>query len=200
MTDTPKARQSELVVQEFESETLIYDLRINKAFCLNESLTNVWRLCSGTNSVEGITNVLNRKTKTQHTDDFVWLALEQLKRHDLLQNGEQFEINFDGLSRRQIIKKIGLAAMIALPMISSVIAPDAAMAASGCVNPGGATPGAHLGGASGTGACSTPNAANNACTSVRGNLCCSGRAYAAACFDAGPGCCLGTFSVDCYCS
>jgi hypothetical protein len=201
MTNAPEARQSELVVQEFESETLIYDLRIDKAFCLNESLTTVWRLCSGTNSVAEITDLLNRKMKTPVTDDFVWLALEQLKNHDLLKNSEQLEIDFNGLSRRQIIKKVGLASMIALPVVASVIAPNAAMAASGCVNPGGLAPGTFLGGAGGVGFCSDPNAANLTCTSVRGNSCCSGRAVDnGTCRDAGPGPNFGTYSVACTCS
>jgi hypothetical protein len=31
----PKSRQNDLVVQELEGEVLIYDLSINKAYCLN---------------------------------------------------------------------------------------------------------------------------------------------------------------------
>ncbi|HZH35571.1 MAG TPA: hypothetical protein VEX64_12070 [Pyrinomonadaceae bacterium] len=33
----PKARENDLVVQELKDEVLIYDLKINKAYCLNET-------------------------------------------------------------------------------------------------------------------------------------------------------------------
>lgn len=204
MTELPLARQFDLIEKEFADETLIYDLTINKAVCLNESLTNVWRLCNGKNSVADITESLNRKIKASLTNDFVWLALDQLKKYDLLQNSEQLEIDLSGLSRRQMIRKVGLASMIALPVISSIIAPNAVMAASGCVNPNRAAPGTFLGGAAGAGTCNTPVngniAGNNACTTVRGNLCCSGRAEdRGSCRDSAPGPNFGTFSVSCYC-
>ena len=58
------------------------------------------------------------------------MALDQFKRDNLLENNEQFEINFNGLSRRQMIKKVGLASMIMLPVVSSLVAPTAAQSAS----------------------------------------------------------------------
>jgi hypothetical protein len=130
MKNYPKTRQSNLVVQESEKEILIYDLKINKAFCLNETCGLVWQLCDGRNTVAEIAKLMSVKLKLSVPDEFVWLALDSLKKDDLLEKSDEFEINFKGLNRRQIIKKVGLASMIALPLISSVIAPSAVMAQS----------------------------------------------------------------------
>ena len=61
----------------------------------------------------------------------IWLALNQLKVDKLLDKNIEIESKFNGLSRREVVKKVGLATMIALPMIASIIAPSAAMAQSG---------------------------------------------------------------------
>ncbi|HRH45760.1 MAG TPA: hypothetical protein PKY82_29230 [Pyrinomonadaceae bacterium] len=130
MTTFPKARTKNLVVQELEKELLIYDLSINKAFCLNESLALIWKHVDGKNSVADISILLSRKLKTLVTEEFVWLGLDQLKKDNLLENSSEIATNFSGLNRRQVIKNIGFASMIALPLISSVIAPTSATAAS----------------------------------------------------------------------
>ena len=143
MKDLPKSRTKDLVVQELEKELLIYDLNNNKAFCLNETIALIWQHADGNNSANDISELLSRKLNSIVTDDFVLLGLDQLKKDNLLENGNDIEINFNGLNRRQVIKKIGFASMIALPLISSVIAPTSAMAAScalfapGTINTGG---------------------------------------------------------------
>jgi hypothetical protein len=131
MNNLPKSRQSEIVVQEFEKEILIYDLSINKAYCLNETSTLVYQLCNGKNTVTEISNLISKKLNQPVTEDLVWLALDSFKQDNLLEQSKQFEINFNNLSRRQVIKRIGLGSMVMLPLISSIIAPSSAQAQSG---------------------------------------------------------------------
>jgi hypothetical protein len=126
LKNNPQSRKENLVVQEFENEILIYDLNINKVYCLNETSSLVWQLCDGTNSVSEISRSLSQKLKPDVSEDLVWLAIEQFKRDRLLDENNPVEIDFGGLSRREVIKKIGLASMVALPVISSVVAPSAA--------------------------------------------------------------------------
>jgi hypothetical protein len=133
--NNPKSRKTELVVQELKDEVLIYDLNINKAYCLNPTSAAIWNLCDGNNTVSEITGQLSKKLKQPVTDDLVWLALDQFKQDNLLADNAEVQIKFDGLSRREVIRKIGLASMIALPVISSLIAPHAADAAS-CLGTG----------------------------------------------------------------
>ena len=131
--NNPKTRHDDVVVQDLENEVLIYDLKINKAFCLNETSALVWRLCDGTKSVAEINQLISEKSKLSVSEDIVWLALDQLKQDNLLANGDQVEVEFNGLSRREAIRKVGLGSMIVLPLISSLVAPPAAMAQSTCV-------------------------------------------------------------------
>lgn len=131
MKNHPKARQSNIVVQSFEKEILIYDLQINKAYCLNETSALVWQLCDGENTISDISQKISGKLKTNVPEEFVWLALDGLKKDNLLEKSHSFEIKFNGSNRREIIKKVGLTSMIALPLIVSVVAPSASMAQSG---------------------------------------------------------------------
>jgi len=126
----PKAREENLVVQELDGEVLIYDLNTNKAFSLNETSSLVWQLCDGDKSVSEISESISRKLDSPANEDLVWLALEQLKKEKLIANGEEVVSNFAGMSRREVIKKVGLGTMIALPLVSSLVAPTAVSAQS----------------------------------------------------------------------
>ncbi len=144
LKNNPKSRQENLVVQELNNEVLIYDLNLNKAFCLNKTSSFVWQLCDGNNSVSDISENLCERLKMIVSEELVWLALEQFKRDDLLEKSAAFEIEFAGLTRRQVIKNIGFGSMVALPIVGSIVAPLAISAQSqaclatrtrGCVSP-----------------------------------------------------------------
>lgn len=127
----PKTRSENIVVQELENEILIYDLMNDKAYCLNKTSAMIWQLCDGKNSVAEMSLNLSKKLSQPISEDLIWLALDNFKKDNLLEESQQLEIKFNGLNRRDVIKKIGFASMIALPIVSSVIAPSAAMAQSG---------------------------------------------------------------------
>jgi len=201
-SNNPVSRQKDLVVRELKGEVLIYDLKDNKAFCLNETSAIVWQLCDGNKSVAEIRQSMARKLKTPVTEDLVWLALDQLKQDNLLENSVQIETNPGGLSRREAIRRVGLASMIALPMISSLMAPTAAMANSHCTALQGVctasdeccadAPNCNGGiccvgsGTLPAGSGTTSNGSTAAeCQSNLESQCCSGRAAIGANFDAG---------------
>ena len=124
--NNPMARQTGLVVQDMPDEVLVYDLDSNKAHCLNQSAAMVWKSCDGTNSVADIVRQFDGKV----TEDFVWLAIDQLGENGLLAN--EIPPRFKGQSRRQVLKTIGLASMVALPVIASIVAPSNALGAVNC--------------------------------------------------------------------
>ena len=126
----PVARKSGLVVQEVPDEVLVYDLDSNKAHCLNQTAALVWKSCDGRNSVAEIARLVENQTGGKVTEDFVWLAIDQLSENALLE--QELKVNFAGQSRREVMKKIGLASMIAVPVIASLVAPQSALAASSC--------------------------------------------------------------------
>lgn len=126
----PISRKSDLVVQEHIEEVLIYDLLIDKAFSLNATSSLIWNLCDGSRTIIEITNQLSEKSNSTIDEDFVWFALEELKSNNLLKNSEEISIDFSGLSRREVIRKVGLATLIALPTVTAVFAPSSIQAAS----------------------------------------------------------------------
>lgn len=121
--NTPLGKRENLVVQEFDDEVLVYDLVENKAFCLNQTSSLVWQLCDGKTSVTKISQKITEKLKTPANEDLVWFAIEQLKKENLIENISSLTNPFVGSSRREIIRKVALSSMIALPIISTVIAP-----------------------------------------------------------------------------
>ena len=133
----PKARTTELVEQEAGSELLVYDLQTSRAYTLNETSKNVFKACG-----DGEASFEELKRQHKYTDDIVYLALDELKKNNLVEGN--YSSPFSGTSRREAIRRVGLASMVALPLISSLIAPSAANAASGSTvctpNAAGCTP------------------------------------------------------------
>lgn len=130
-SNNPTARQSGIVVQELPDEVLVYDMDSNKAHCLNRSAALVWRSCDGNNSVADIMKQFESTGGGKVTEDFVWLAIDQLNEIGLIENG--VARRFEGVSRRQALKTIGLASMVALPVVASLMAPPTALGSVTCV-------------------------------------------------------------------
>lgn len=153
MEISPKARSKGLVVQEMPNEVLVYDLDTNKAHCLNESAAMVWRSCDGKRSVADIVREFEVAGSGKVTEDFVWLALDQLQENELLES--TIEPRFSGTSRRQALKVIGMASVVAVPVIASLVAPPNAMASISCTcnNIGDCVPPCNTGSCSTNGAC-----------------------------------------------
>ncbi len=131
----PKARSTELVVHDMSGETLVYDLKTSKAHCLNETSALVWNSCNGSRSIGDIALLLESKLGPPVDEDIVLLAVKQLGDKDLL--ASRFEYDLPMPSRRALIRKIGLASAVVIPVVASMVAPLAVMASSCvCVNPG----------------------------------------------------------------
>lgn len=128
MTDMqiPIARKEGMVLQELPGEILIYDLKADKAHCLNETSAFVWKACDGKNTVADITKLLGSQSGSLIQEDLVWLAVDQLNENNLLE--KEFGNIFNKYSRREVIKKIGLVAVIALPVVSILSLPQSALA------------------------------------------------------------------------
>ena len=127
-SQVPIARKDGLVVQELPDEVLVYDLEANKAICLNQTAASVWKSCDGVNSVADIAKSLNRGDSEKASQSLVWLAIDQLKEKNLIENDISSE--FKGQSRREVLKKIGLATAMALPVVAMLSFPNAALGAT----------------------------------------------------------------------
>jgi hypothetical protein len=177
MSQKPISRNKNIILQEFTDEVLIYDLDVNKAYCLNQISASVWYECDGKKTVAEISQTLRRKLKNNVSEDVVWLAINQFKTDKLLENKE-LATPFDGLSRREVVKRIGFASMVALPIIASVVAPNSLQAQSVVCDC----------------ASTAPNARPPGCACTMDVECCSGFCAAggitcANSLSIGPGCC-----------
>jgi hypothetical protein len=135
-SQVPVARKEGLVVQETTEEVLVYDLSSNKAHCLNQTAAFVWKSCDGNNSISEITKLFEKEIGSAVQEDLVWLAIDQLNDKNLLVS--EVRTNFAGRTRREVMKKIGLATVVALPIVASLTAPTSVLASTSCacVNPG----------------------------------------------------------------
>ena len=137
----PKARKDDLVVQGSGDELLVYDLKENQAICLNRTSKLIWEKCDGAKSPWEIRKSLEEALETSIDEDIVWLGLAQLNEKGLLEKGaDEAELleQHSGLSRREVVKRIGLTS-VAIPIVASLVAPTAVQAQT-CMNPPGSQP------------------------------------------------------------
>lgn len=161
----PLARKNDLVIQEIGGEILVYDLRTNKAICLNQTSALVWQNCDGKKDAMEIAQQIEKELGSNVNEDFVWFAVNQLEKENLLIEKEDKFHKFEGLSRREVIKKIGLASVIALPLISTIVTPTAANAASLVANGSACT----LSSQCSSACCQATGANANQCKANNGN-------------------------------
>jgi hypothetical protein len=132
----PRARTKSLIIKELPDETLVYDLETDKAHCLNETAARLWKNCDGKKTVAQLHESMGQGADSPVPEEMVWLALDQLEQFKLLETPVTQPHHLSGMSRRQMIRLVGTAA-IAVPVIFSIAAPTA-QAASSCATPGSA--------------------------------------------------------------
>jgi hypothetical protein len=131
----PRMRVNGLVVDDLPDEVLVYDLERHDAHCLNRSAALVWRCCDGGSSSSEIARRLTAELDVEFSEDLVLVALNQLEKLNLLERQSETPAHFAVLSRRQMVRRLGLAAAVAVPLITSIVAPTAVQAGT-CVPSG----------------------------------------------------------------
>lgn len=128
---TPRARSEGLIARELSGELLIYDSDRDKAHCLNETAALVWKYCDGKTTVPKMAQQLGHDLKVESVDEkIVWYALGELSKDHLLEESVALPGVLAGMSRRQMVRVLGVAAVVAIPLVTSIIAPTPAQAAS----------------------------------------------------------------------
>jgi hypothetical protein len=117
-------------VRQLGSEFLIIDDDGNKSHCLNQSAGRVWMLCNGENTVAEIARILSEDTGSQVEVEFVWLALKELRNAKLLRAHPALPADLILASRRTLLRSMGMAATLAVPVVASIVVPHASAAGS----------------------------------------------------------------------
>lgn len=130
----PEARRDGIIIRDFEGEVLVYDRERDQAHCLNSLAGDIWRHCDGRTSVSEIAASLAHQEGTTVDEHVVLLGLEELCRSHLLlePNAKTQWLPLAGMSRRQAVRRIGLGAAVALPLVASMAVPTAVEAAVSC--------------------------------------------------------------------
>ena len=126
----PKARV-DCLTREFGDELLVYDRERNVGHCLNPTAAATWKLCDGKTAPPELATILKRQFSARVDEPVVLLALEELSKARLLVETER---PVQRTSRREAIRAIGIAGAIALPIVTSLVAPTPARAASCLAN------------------------------------------------------------------
>jgi hypothetical protein len=153
----PTARSANLTVQELPDETLIFDHQNHKAHCLNRTTALVWKLCDGRTSLAAIAQRVGGAAIAE-------LALEQLAGRDLLTEKIPRASAEKRRSRREVLKKLAVAA--SLPVIMTVVAPRAVQAVSLTCKTNSDCSSLNF-----PGGCTTANCVSGKCTFVAQAMC-----------------------------
>jgi hypothetical protein len=127
----PEARKEGLVVQQMTDEVLVYDQKRHRAHCLNQTAALVWKHCDGKKTVKAVADEMSKQAGKRVGEEVVRLAVDELAKSQLLEgSGARRWRGAEGVSRREMMKRAGIAAAVALPIVTSVVAPKAAQAAT----------------------------------------------------------------------
>jgi len=119
-------RKSGLSVTALEGEVLVYDPYGRRATCLNGFAAAVLDLCDGERSPADIAAELPYENVDVR---MVWLTLADLQKARLLSEKiPAVPAEIAGVSRRDLIKRIGVGAAVVAPVVAGVAVPTAAQA------------------------------------------------------------------------
>jgi Coenzyme PQQ synthesis protein D (PqqD) len=124
--ENPKARV-DCLSRKFGDEILVYDKQRNVGHCLNSTAAAAWKLCDGNRSASEVAGILTQQLAAPVDESLVQMAVEELAKARLL---VEPEVPRRRTSRRDAIRTLGIAGAIALPLVTSLVAPTPARAAS----------------------------------------------------------------------
>ena len=121
-------QQRKLIARTIGDELLLFDEETSTAHCLNGIGAAMWTACERKGSAASVTDFL-RPRWPDIEEEVVWGSLSKLAAAGLLEETTDHEII--STARRELIRKLGFTAAVALPVvITSVLIPPAASAAS----------------------------------------------------------------------
>lgn len=126
----PRQRIENLVITEFDGETLVYDLERHLAHSLNRTASVIWQHCDGRTAVPALADLLPVELGLPASEELVGLALQQLGKANLLAGEIAPETRT--YSRREVLRTLGRAGVLLLPLVASVAIPSPAFATSVC--------------------------------------------------------------------
>ena len=124
---THVGRRRSLLVRELGAETLVYDLDTHRASCLNREAAAVFEACNGASTLSEIRRRVSQRLGEPVDEGWVELAIDLLAQRGLV---DAVSRPPSAPRRRELLRRLAAATALALPGVTSVLAPTAAEAAS----------------------------------------------------------------------
>jgi hypothetical protein len=116
--EKPQRLESDkLILEQLLDELMIFDPDRNKAFCLNQTAAFVWRHCDGKTTVSEMTELLRRDWGKPVDERVIWFALDILSKDGLLAPFPALSVG-TGITRRDVLQKLGTGAAMAVPLVT----------------------------------------------------------------------------------
>ncbi|MBB6147448.1 hypothetical protein HNQ77_005446 [Silvibacterium bohemicum] len=130
--NNPRAIRDNIFTESLANETILYDKANHRAHSLNKTVAMVWEAADGDKSIDEIAGILHDRLGIPKDRSVVLLALEELETAGLIEAPIDVNRIAEHTSRREVIRKLGLAGASAalVPFVVSVVAPTPAMASS----------------------------------------------------------------------
>lgn len=116
-----------VIVQDVFEELLVYDRERNIVRRLNRAAAAIWKQCDGRKNVGEIARAVAPQFEEPIDEQAVLLAIQLFTRSHLLSGRVPELARARGVSRRELLTRIGIAAV---PLVTSMAVPTAAQAAS----------------------------------------------------------------------
>jgi len=128
-TSSLKPKRIKALTREFYDELLVYDDRRHRAHCLNKTAAMVWHECDGEATLRDIAKKLEGDLETD-ADTIVNLAVIRLRKAGLLEKSDAVPAGGELPNRRDVLKRLRAVAIVAIPVVTSMLIPTPASAAS----------------------------------------------------------------------
>ncbi len=116
--EKPRRLESDkLILEQLPDELMIFDPDRNKAFCLNPTAAFVWRHCDGKTTVAQMTDLLREHWNKPADEEVIWFALDLLAQDGLLAPSTALPAGA-GVTRRELLQKMGTGAAMAVPLVT----------------------------------------------------------------------------------
>ena len=121
----PRARTNRLVTRDLGDELLIYDLERHKAYCLNRVAMQVFRHCDGETTIPDMALRIGNALGLPVDERAVRLGLVRLEKAHLLDSAVAQILH---TSRREMLRTLGRAAVVVVPLVTAITVPTSAQA------------------------------------------------------------------------
>jgi hypothetical protein len=129
MKRNARPQRTNALSRELEDELIVYNSETHQAHSLNHTAAAVWKACDGKSTVADMATSLE-KALPGIDRRLLLVTLIELQAAGLLVKGTFSIDRSNSSSRRDMIRKMGKIAAVALPIVISIVVPTASMALS----------------------------------------------------------------------